>query len=416
MKTQEQVILEPTSLEEITSNLKHLFDPSVWPVLQSSSVVTKEKTPKYVTTPMLRAKAVTGVLSIEPKSGHTNLYSDDIADDQTQKELDEFCKSSFGLYLSYFDEDGNFISSDSILTLFNLGHLFVLNGPRQKMNFYKNSCEDSSLFKMLDTEEEFKSIESLSKDVPDWKDSFQVINFSSKNFEDIFNYSKTSFYKKISQKVGVTLTAFLERLLFNFETKFPNLSEQMYNDRSPLLRTEKEDYVRQFISHLVPDLLSNNKTTSCSFNPEELKQKQLSKIALVSSSTGAITKGPFLGKQTATDTSLISYTAKKLLGEKDEIIYSFNDHTKAIVYNLLDNLCCFSGSEVGGEVIEVLEILARKFSFRHYKNLDSLTVDETKNPNLHFFLTQSKEVLETVGSRSSSGEQLKEALSRGDLV
>ena len=51
MKTQEQIILEPTSLEEITSNLKHLFDPSVWPVLQSSSV-TSEATPKYVTTPM----------------------------------------------------------------------------------------------------------------------------------------------------------------------------------------------------------------------------------------------------------------------------------------------------------------------------------------------------------------------------
>lgn len=415
MKTQEQVILEPTSLEEITSNLKHLFDPSVWPVLQSSSV-TSEATPKYVTTPMLRAKAATGVLSIEPNSGYTNLSSDDVDDIQTQKELDNFCKSSFKLYLSYFDKDGNFLVSDSILDLLNVSHLFRLNKPQQKMNFYKVCYEDSSLFKMLDKDDEFKSLETLSKEVQDWKDSFQVISFLSMNFENIFNYSKTSFYTKISQKVGITLTAFLERLLFSFETKFPNLSEQMYNDRSPLLRTGKEDYVRQFISYLVPDLLSNNKTTSCNFNPEELKQKQLSKIALVSSSTGAITKGPFLGKQTATDTSLISYTAKKLLGEKDEIIYSFNDHTKAIVYNLLDNLCCFSGSEVGGEVIEVLEILARKFSFRHYKNLDSLTVEETKNPNLHFFLTQSKEVLETVGSRSSSGEQLKEALSRGDLV
>ena len=313
MKTQEQVILEPTSLEEITSNLKHLFDPSVWPVLQSSSVVTKEKTPKYVTTPMLRAKAVTGVLSIEPKSGHTSLYSDDIADDQTQKELDEFCKSSFGLYLSYFDEDGNFISSDSILTLFNLGHFFILNGPRQKMNFYKNSCEDSSLFKMLDTEEEFKSIKSLNKDVPDWKDLFQVINFSSMNFEDIFNYSKMSFYKKISQKVGVTLTAFLERLLFNFETKEPNLSEQMCSDIHIFSKTD--DYVRKFISHLVPDLLSNLKSTYV-FNSEESKQKDLSKIALVSSSTDAFIKGEFWEKQSTSDTSLISYTAKKLLGEK----------------------------------------------------------------------------------------------------
>lgn len=412
MKTQEQVVLEATSLEEITSNLKHLFDPSVWSVLKSSSV-TSEETPKYVTTPMLRAKAVTGVLSIEPKSGHTNLYSDDIADDQTQKELDEFCKSSFGLYLSYFDEDGNFISSDSILTLFNLGHFFVLNGPQEKMNFYKNSCEDSSLFKMLDTEEEFKSIESLSKDVPDWKDSFQVISFSSMDFENIFNYSKTSFYKKISQKVGITLTAFLERLLFSFETKYSNLSEQMYNDRC--LYSGAKDYVRQFIYHLIPGLLSNPKT-DYSFNSEEIKQKNLSKIALVSSSTGAINKGPFWVKQTETDTSLIGYTAKKLLGEKDEILYSFNDHTKAIVYNLLDNLCCFSGSEVGDEVLEVLGIFVKKFSFEHYKNLDSLTVDKTKNPNLHFFLTQSKDVLETVGSHSGSGKELKEALSRGDLV
>lgn len=412
MKTQKQVISEPTSLWEITSNLKHLFDPSVWPILQSSSVVTKEETPKYVTTPMLRAKAVTGVLSIEPKSGHTNLYSDDIADDQTQKELDEFCKSSFGLYLSYFDEDGNFISSDSILTLFNLGHFFVLNGPQQKMNFYKNSCEDSSLFKMLDTEEEFKSIESLSKDVPDWKDSFQVINFSSMNFEDIFNYSKTSFYKKISQKVGVTLTAFLERLLFSFETKYPNLSEQMCSD---IHIFSKNDYVRKFISHLVPDLLSNLKSTYV-FNSEELKQKDLSKIALVSSSTDAFIKGKFWEKQGATDASLISYTAKKLLGEKDEVLYSFNDHTKAIVYNLLDNLCCFSGSEVGGEVIEVLGILVQKFSFKHYKNLESLAIDKNKNPNLYLFLTQSKKILEATGSRCSDNEVFKEALLRGDLV
>ena len=412
MKTQKQVISEPTSLWGITSNLKHLFDPSVWPILQSSSVVTKEETPKYVTTPMLRAKAVTGVLSIEPKSGHTNLYSDDIADDQTQKELDEFCKSSFGLYLSYFDEDGNFISSDSILTLFNLGHFFVLNGPQQKMNFYKNSCEDSSLFKMLDTEEEFKSIESLSKDVPDWKDSFQVINFSSMNFEDIFNYSKTSFYKKISQKVGVTLTAFLERLLFSFETKYPNLSEQMCSD---IHIFSKNDYVRKFISHLVPDLLSNLKSTYV-FNSEELKQKDLSKIALVSSSTDAFIKGKFWEKQGATDASLISYTAKKLLGEKDEVLYSFNDHTKAIVYNLLDNLCCFSGSEVGGEVIEVLGILVQKFSFKHYKNLESLAIDKNKNPNLYLFLTQSKKILEATGSRCSDNEVFKEALLRGDLV
>lgn len=413
MKTQKQVISEPTSLEEITSNLKHLFDPSVWPILQSSTVVTKENTPKYVTTPMLRAKAVTGVLSIEPKSGHTNLYSDDIADDQTQKELDEFCKSSFEVCLSYFDEDGNFISSDSILRLFNLGHFFVLNGPQQKMNFYKNSCEDSSLFKMLDTEEEFKSIESLSKDVPDWKDSFQVINFSSMNFEDIFNYSKTSFYKKISQKVGVTLTAFLERLLFNFETKKTNLSEQMFSDSYAFLRTD--DYVRVFISHLLPNLLSNLKSTYV-FNSEELKQKDLSKIALVSSSTDAFIKGEFWEKQSATDTTCISYTAKNLLGKKDEILYSFNDHTKAIVYNLLDNLCCFSGSEVGGEVIEVLGVLVQKFSFKHYKNLDSLTVDKNKNPNLYFFLSQSKKILEATGSRYSNNEIFKEALLRGDLV
>ena len=412
MKTQKQVISEPTSLWEITSNLKHLFDPSVWPILQSASVKMDE-TPKYVTTPMLRAKAVTGVLSIEPKSGLINLYSDDIADDQTQKELDEFCKSSFEVCLSYFDEDGNFISSDSILTLFNLGHFFVLNGPQQKMNFYKNSCEDSSLLKMLDTEEEFKSIESLSKDVPDWKDSFQVINFSSMNFEDIFNYSKTLFYKKISQKVGVTLTAFLERLLFNFETKKNNLSEQMCSDSYVFSNTD--DYVRVFISHLLPNLLSNLKSTYV-FNSEELKQKDLSKIALVSSSTDAFIKGEFWEKQSTTDTSCICYTAKKLLGEKDEVLYSFNDHTKAIVYNLLDNLCCFSGSEVGDEVIEVLGVLVQKFSFKHYKNLDSLTVDKNKNPNLYFFLSQSKKILEATGSRYSDNEVFKEALLRGDLV
>ena len=413
MKTQKQVISEPTSLWEITSNLKHLFDPSVWPILQSSSVVTKEKTPKYVTTPMLRAKAVTGVLSIETNSGYTNLYSDDIASDQTQKELDDFCESSFKLCLSYFDEDGNFISSDSILTLFNLGHFFVLNGPQQKMNFYKNCCDESSFFKLLYTDDGFKSIESLSKDVPDWKDSFQVINFSSMNFEDIFNYSKTSFYKKISQKVGVTLTAFLERLLFNFETKEPNLSEQMCSDNHIFSKTD--DYVRKFISYLVPGLLSNLKSTYV-FNSEESKQKDLSKIALVSSSTDAFIKGELWEKQSTTDTSLISYTAKKLLGEKDEILYSFNDHTRAIVYNLLDNLCCFSGSEVGGEVIEVLGILVQKFSFKHYKNLESLAVDKNKNPNLYFFLTQSKKILEATGSSYSDNEVFKEALLRGDLV
>lgn len=412
MKTQEQVVLEPTSLEEITSNLKHLFDPSVWSVLQSSSV-TPEATPKYVTTPMLRARAATGILSIEPNSGYTNLSSDDVDDIQTQKELDNFCKSNFKLYLSYFDKDGNFLVSDSILDLLNVCHLFRLNEPQQKMNFHKFCYEDSSLFKMLDKKDEFKSLETLSKEVPDWKDSFQVISFSSMDFENIFSYSKTSFYKKISQKVGITLTAFLERLLFSFETKYPNLSEQMHNDRCLYSRTD--DYVRQFIYCLIPNLLSNPKT-DYSFNSEEIKQKNLSKIALVSSSTGAINKGPFWVKQSATDTSLISYTAKKLLGEKDEILYSFNDHTKAIVYNLLDNLCCFSGSEVGGEVIEVLGILVKKFSFKHYKNLDSLTVDKNKNPNLYFFLTQSKEVLETVGSRSGSGEELKEALSRGYLV
>lgn len=415
MKTQEQVILEPTSLEEITSNLKHLFDPSVWPVLQSSSVVTKEKTPKYVTTPMLRAKAVTGVLSIEPKSGHTNLSSDDVNDIQTQKELDNFCKSNFKLYLSYFDKDGNFIVSDSILDLLNVSHLFRLNEPQQKISFYKTCYEDSSLFKMLDKEDEFRSLETLNKKVPDWKDSFQVISFSSMDFENIFNYSKTSFYKKISLKVGITLTAFLERLLFSFETKSPNLSEQMHNDR--YLHLGAKDYVRQFISYLVPDLLSSPKTkTNYVLNSEESNQKELSKIALVSSSTGAITKGPFWLNQGATDTSLISYTAEKLLGKMDVILYSFNDHTKAIVYNLLDNLCCFSGPEVGDEVLEVLGIFVKKFSFKHYKNLESLAVDKNKNPNLYFFLTQLKEVLEVVGSHSGSAKEFKEALLRGDLV